>query len=210
VIPASSTKEPDSRERILAAAAETFAERGFDGAGVDEIARRAGVNKAMLYYHVGDKRELFGAVVRTFVSAVRTEVQGALAGATSPEDRLARIPAALARVAERLPLWPQIMLRELAGGGEHLPDDALADVEEVARLTRSSVEDGCACGCFRAVDPLLTHLLLVGSVIFMTNARRLAPRLIDQGLLPGGVVPRPEQVSAFVADVLLHGILARP
>ena len=40
-----------SPDAILAAAALEFAERGFAGARVDRIARRARVNKAMLYYH---------------------------------------------------------------------------------------------------------------------------------------------------------------
>ncbi|HSN67988.1 MAG TPA: helix-turn-helix domain-containing protein, partial [Thermoanaerobaculia bacterium] len=41
------------RDQILTAAAAVFAEVGYAGARVDEIAERAGVNKAMLYYHVG-------------------------------------------------------------------------------------------------------------------------------------------------------------
>ncbi|MFN2441829.1 MAG: TetR/AcrR family transcriptional regulator, partial [Thermoanaerobaculia bacterium] len=42
---------PTPRERILAAAGDIFARSGYDGARVDEIATRAGVNKAMVYYH---------------------------------------------------------------------------------------------------------------------------------------------------------------
>jgi AcrR family transcriptional regulator len=47
-----------SPDRILAAAALEFAERGFAGARVDRIARRANVNKAMLYYHFMSKDRL--------------------------------------------------------------------------------------------------------------------------------------------------------
>ena len=52
-----------TRERIVGAASAIFADKGFAGARVDEIARRAGVNKAMLYYHVGDKQALYTAVL---------------------------------------------------------------------------------------------------------------------------------------------------
>jgi AcrR family transcriptional regulator len=52
-----------ARERILAAAEAVFAEKGFDGARVDEIAARARVNKAHLYYHFQDKASLLRAVV---------------------------------------------------------------------------------------------------------------------------------------------------
>ena len=47
-----------SPERILVAAAAEFASRGYAGARVDRIARRARVNKAMLYYHFSNKDEI--------------------------------------------------------------------------------------------------------------------------------------------------------
>ena len=57
-------RDPDaSRERILKAATAEFAEKGFGDARVDEIARRAGINKRMLYHYFGNKDELFQAVL---------------------------------------------------------------------------------------------------------------------------------------------------
>jgi len=53
-----------TRGRILAAAAREFAAKGFDGARVDVIARRAGANKQLIYHYFGDKRGLFDAAVR--------------------------------------------------------------------------------------------------------------------------------------------------
>ena len=59
-----------SPDRILAAAAAEFAERGFAGARVDRIARRARVNKAMLYYHFKSKEGLYRTLLRqTFARA---------------------------------------------------------------------------------------------------------------------------------------------
>lgn len=56
-------RNPDrTRERILRAALHEFAARGFAGARVDAIARRAGANKRMLYHYFGDKEGLFRAV----------------------------------------------------------------------------------------------------------------------------------------------------
>jgi AcrR family transcriptional regulator len=53
-----------SRERILSAALKEFSAKGFAGARVDVIARRANINKRMLYHYFGDKEELFKAVLR--------------------------------------------------------------------------------------------------------------------------------------------------
>jgi AcrR family transcriptional regulator len=59
------TRNPGrTRERILTAALKEFAAKGFAGARVDEIARRAAINKRMLYHYFGDKRDLFKAVLR--------------------------------------------------------------------------------------------------------------------------------------------------
>jgi AcrR family transcriptional regulator len=58
-------RNPDrTRERILSAALKEFAAKGFAGARVNSIARRAAINKRMLYHYFGDKEGLFRAVLR--------------------------------------------------------------------------------------------------------------------------------------------------
>ena len=74
--------------RIIAAARQEFARRGFDGARVDAIARRAGVNKQLLFYYYHSKRGLFHAVL------------GQVAGEL--EHALAALPVADGRPLERL------------------------------------------------------------------------------------------------------------
>ena len=59
-----------SQAAIVAAAAAEFSERGFEAGGVDRIAAKAGVNKAMLYYHFGSKRALYIEVLRDMFRAV--------------------------------------------------------------------------------------------------------------------------------------------
>ncbi|AKM31820.1 TetR family transcriptional regulator [Pandoraea faecigallinarum] len=57
-------RDPErTRQRILAAAIEEFAERGSSGARVDSIARRAEINERMLYYYFGNKDQLYLAVL---------------------------------------------------------------------------------------------------------------------------------------------------
>jgi AcrR family transcriptional regulator len=55
---------PDTREAILAAAREAFAERGYDGASIRSIATSAGVDPALVHHYFGTKEELFVATVR--------------------------------------------------------------------------------------------------------------------------------------------------
>lgn len=74
-----------SRERILSAALKEFSAKGFAGARVDAIARRANINKRMLYHYFGDKEELFKAVLRRKICERRAWADS-LSGA--PEETL--------------------------------------------------------------------------------------------------------------------------
>jgi len=62
--------EGSTKRRILEAAARVFAERGFDGARVDEIAKRAAVNKALIYYYYESKEELLNVLFTEIKDAV--------------------------------------------------------------------------------------------------------------------------------------------
>src|SRR5882724_6203533 len=60
--------------RIVSAAEEIFAEQGLAGARMDEIARAAKVNKALLYYYFRSKEELHRFVLETLLSQLSTKV----------------------------------------------------------------------------------------------------------------------------------------
>jgi AcrR family transcriptional regulator len=76
-----------TKELLLSAAAEEFAEHGLAGARIDRIAERAGANKRLLYVYFGNKEQLFDAIVERYVDdlndAVPIDAQdlGAYAGA---------------------------------------------------------------------------------------------------------------------------------
>jgi AcrR family transcriptional regulator len=68
----SGERDPErTRATILAAATEEFSARGLDGARVDDIAARSGVNKRMIYYYFGDKNGLYLSVLEASYAAIR-------------------------------------------------------------------------------------------------------------------------------------------
>src|SRR3984893_18155390 len=80
--------EENTREKILAAAGEVFAEQGFEGATVRAITERAGVNVAAVNYQFRDKAALYTLVVLDACSA-RADWRNVIAAApVSPEERL--------------------------------------------------------------------------------------------------------------------------
>jgi AcrR family transcriptional regulator len=67
----------DTRERLLSAAADVFAERGYDGTRVADIAAAAGVSNGALYAHFGSKVELLAAALRAHGPSVLAKLLAA-------------------------------------------------------------------------------------------------------------------------------------
>lgn len=88
----SSPSEPraakGTAERIFDAAEELFCERGFDGVSVRDIAERAGVQKALVFYHFATKEELFDEVLARYYQAHRRALEGALSAPLGVRERL--------------------------------------------------------------------------------------------------------------------------
>src|SRR5262245_32367435 len=109
-----------SPDRILAAAALEFSERGFAGARVDRIARRARVNKAMLYYHFNSKANLYRTLLRRMFTLAADRLRTIAALSVPPTEKVDRAIASLAALVEEHRYFAAIMLREVAEGGAHL------------------------------------------------------------------------------------------
>jgi AcrR family transcriptional regulator len=106
------------REVIERAAAEVFAERGYHGASIDEICRRAGVTPPVLYDHFDSKLELH----RRLLERTRDELlllwRDRLAGDDPPEVRIPRALDAWAAYVEEHPYVPRMFFSETTGRPE--------------------------------------------------------------------------------------------
>jgi AcrR family transcriptional regulator len=194
-----------ARQKILDAASAAFAEEGFAGARVDEIALRAGVNKAMLYYHIGNKQALYTAVLTRNFDRMEEALAGALAAGGTTPDRLRAIITGVAEALKAIPDHPRIVLREFASGGTNLEPVVLERLLHILEMVRGLLADGVRSKEFRATDPVMTHLTLVGASLILNAAAPLRERVskIESG------VRMPDDdadVGAFLADLLMHGI----
>ena len=202
-----SIRDPERRDRILDAASAVFAEQGFAGARVDDIASRARVNKAMLYYHVGDKTALYSAVLLRNFGRVRVALDEALASGGTARQRLEAVITALTRMVQRHPDHPRMMLREIASGAASLEPEVLAAMLEVVGVVRTLIAEGTAAGEFRAIDPVLTHLTLVGAVVFLNASAPIRDRAAALG--PAFDLPEPTtDIASFINLMLLEGLAA--
>ena len=83
-------RRQQTREHLLAAAAEVFAERGFHGATLDEVAAVAGFTKGAVYSNFKNKEDLFLALFKANYDREMDAIRGALADPELPPE--ARIP----------------------------------------------------------------------------------------------------------------------
>jgi len=155
-----------SPDRILAVAALEFAERGFAGARVDRIARRARVNKAMLYYHFASKQGLYRTLLRRMFTLAAARLQAVAASDAAPADKAAQALAGIAAFVQEHASFPRIMLREVAEGGVHLDRDTLTALAAVPRAFGAIVREGVESGAFRRLDPMFAYFSMLAPIVF--------------------------------------------
>ena len=161
----------DSRQRILDAATAEFALRGFEAATVDRIARRARLNRAMLYYHFHSKRALYTAVLRTVFTLMRGHLAAIAASANTPADKLDQFVALFVLEGQHLAHIAPIMLREIADGGRRLDEETYAAMVHVLGVIRGIVDEGRRDGVFADVDPHLLWLTTVWPIVVYLAAQ---------------------------------------
>jgi TetR/AcrR family transcriptional regulator len=197
-----------TREALIAAGTELFAERGYDGVPVAAIAQKAGVNKAMINYHFGGKRKLYVAIVSATFAEIVASVER-LADSERPAPEVLReLVALVGEVATRRhPHFCTMMLREVVAGGKHLEPELMDKPGRMLDAVQTIVARGVREGDFRPVDPLLTHLSLVGSLVFFFATRRFRERVLAKRR-PPLKPPDPDAYVKHTQELLTHGLAA--
>ena len=164
---------PSSRDRLVAAAAAEFAALGFDGAKVDRIARRARVNKAMLYYHFRSKADLYRAILRELFQSLAAAVADVRRAGGSPPDQLGRYVRVVAEAASTTPHFPAMWLREIAEGGRHLDAAVIGDVASILGVLAAILRDGKASGHFGDAHPFTVQMGIVAPLLLFSASAAL-------------------------------------
>jgi AcrR family transcriptional regulator len=129
-----------SRERIIEAAVELFSERGYAASGVDEIARRAGIEKAALYWHFGSKEGLLAMVLDRMDAQIVEGIVKRVSAVADSEQRLDLFVKGLeSLVAERGYLVRLMLGVALERRGS---PESRAAIQRIFERTRVAVEQG--------------------------------------------------------------------
>ncbi len=177
-----------SRASILDAATEVFMEVGFSGARVDEIARRAKANKAMIYYHFGSKQDLYRTVLLGLFGDVLKEIARLKESEAPPREKLRALYTRVAAHFESTRALPHIMLREILAGGKSIDAEASRTLFVIVSFVAETIREGVRSGEFREVDPLLLHMSVLAPLMVHHVGDSFRERILPREM-PGVAAP---------------------
>ena len=201
-----------TKASILDAALKEFAEQGLAGARMDEIAKAASVNKALLYYYFESKQRLFVGVIQQAFLLITDALRDALSRPANPKEKLLAFLDANFEVLAAHPLLARLLGHEL-------------DIRNISPETIQGLLEG---GIFDRVVPLLSDLRRVLAEGVRTGEFRsididaVVPLLImvvrtaARGMPMGAVVlPRSQKLSptrrrAAAIDFIGSAIFVQP
>ncbi|MGW4364225.1 TetR/AcrR family transcriptional regulator [Nocardia takedensis] len=195
--PASESTAGDTRGRIVAAAVDLFAEKGFHGTGVAEIGDRADVQRGALYYHIGSKEELLWQILRDYIELMLVDAETIAESADDPIAKLRKLFDSHVRLIIEHRREVAIQLRDVTA----LTGERAAQLQQlrdrVQFCWQRVLDDAHAAGLLRTADHVLTN-----SVLGMLNAVTFWYRP-HGGRSPG-------EIADLLATTVLDGILTTP
>jgi len=189
----------ETRKRILNAAIENFSQAGFEAASLSDIAKKAGVKKALVQYHFSTK-ELLWRDSATLIWTERNRELSALMGARNDTDYRARMRSAFIAVVEftrRKPYWLWFMFHEGAANGSRLQWLIDTFIDEDYTRGQAFIRDYQARGLVREGSPLQLIQLISGALTYNLLVAPQTLRATQQDLMRGEAIS--EQVDLLLA-----------
>lgn len=204
-----SKRNPErTKEAILAAAIEEFSQNGLDGARVNLIAKRAGINKRMLYHYFGNKDDLFLAVLEAVYQDIRTHELDLNLEELAPRAAMRELVDYTFDYYIANPHFIRLLNNENLYGARHLKrSNTIPRMHSpLVTLLASVLQKGVKEGVFRkGVDPVQLYISIAGvSYFYMSNSDTLSTIFARNLRTPNAIKVRREHA----ADVIL-GYLRR-
>jgi TetR/AcrR family transcriptional regulator len=198
----------DTVSRIMQAAITHFSRKGFGGARIDEIAKEAGVNKAAIYYHIGDKGALYEKVVEQVLGGMADRLTDNIKEAQTDSERIRVFIVTLARnISENEHIAP-LILREIAEGGAALPDKVMLQMVRIFGALFCILDEASAQGRYREVNPLIIHLLILGGLAAFTAGQGMRESIASLGGEDIQLDPdvSEEEAGRHIADLIAQAL----
>ncbi|ARS25722.1 TetR/AcrR family transcriptional regulator [Sphingomonas sp. KC8] len=162
-----------TRQSILDAAETVFADLGYAGARLEDVAQAVGIRRPSIVYYFPGKQELYDAVESDIFAAMHAFVLERTAAATEPMDRLLALLDGWLDFMVQRPAAARIIQRLIADAGPRGDNPTLFS-ELALRDMEMIIADGVDAGVFRPIPPmLLLNGVAGGALFFVCNSRQL-------------------------------------
>jgi AcrR family transcriptional regulator len=167
--------DPDgNRRNIIEVATQEFADKGFSGARVDEIAARTKTSKRMIYYYFGGKEQLYIAVIEEAYRKIRSIESGLDLVHQPPEDAMRALVGFTFDYQNGHPEFIRLVMNENILNGAYVAQSK--DIQRLNRAVINTVGDllarGQREGTFRPdLDPVDLHMS-ISALCFFNVANR--------------------------------------
>ncbi|MGV8872351.1 MAG: TetR/AcrR family transcriptional regulator [Rhodococcus sp. (in: high G+C Gram-positive bacteria)] len=192
-----------TRHNILEVATEEFADKGFAGARIDEIAERTHTTKRMLYYYFTDKEGLYKAVLERSYLRIRERERAVDVDGLGPVEAIRAIASLTFDHHEQNPDFIRLVSTENILRGEHIgTSEALSNLgNPAAELLAGILERGQADGLFRTdVDALDIHMAISSFCVFRLSNRYTFEALFGRDLTAPA---HRERLRSMLGDMII-------
>ena len=172
----------DKKENIMNAAIELFAEKGFEGTSIRDLATKADVNVAMVNYYFGTKDKLFEALLEQKATFMRGRLDE-----IASNDKLSEIEKVDAIVESYVgrilsqPSFHRVLHQELLMGERAaLHKNIVGKFGKNTLVLKSIIEQGIKKKIFKKVDPELTMATLIGTINQVMLSKTMCTMLIER------------------------------
>jgi len=204
--------EPEkTRAAILDAALHEFASEGVAGARIDEIARTADVNKALLYYYFRDKESLYGAVIDDVFQRMRERLLGVLNSDLKPREMLVEYAKTHFDYIASSPEYPRLVQQEMMRAGRqkspHLKRIAQTYFHPVYTRLLELLQEGIEAGEFRPIEPRRFAMMMAAAVVHYFNSLPIAQLMGNSDpLAPESIAAQRKAVLDFITHALFREV----
>jgi len=174
--------QPIPRETLLAEACEAFAEKGYAGASMGEIAKRTGLRKASLFHHFGSKDQLYNEVLASTLGDLGRMVREAEDEQGDFIERLDRLGDRVTDYLGANPEAARLLIRELVDSGPF----STREGSEILQASLAAVSSFLASGMESEAIPRQDPLQLSWSIVGLLLLWFAAPHVLQHSL-PGDI-----------------------
>jgi len=193
-----------SKARIMRCALSLFALRGYDAVRVDEIARKARCNKALLYYHFSSKKALYQAILYEVFNEMLMSMKPIFEQPLPPAEKLRRVFSVFVEKYYIKRDFLQLMVQEILTKFKNIPNSVKEMMKFFFYETQKIIIEGQREGTILEADQVLIFRFFIGSLVASILTKPIPEIMLKEAF--NRINKTFETEKEIMLDILMRGI----